>query len=69
MTPVDATITSVFATPVCVSTRADILSAISMPSALQVLALPLLQITACAFPSAIWALVTVRGAPFTRLVV
>ena len=44
-------------------------SAISMPSALQVLALPELQITARALPSAICALVTVRGAPLTRFVV
>ena len=69
MTPVEATTTSAAGTPVACSTSAHIASAISMPLALQVLALPELQITACAFPSARWFLVTVRGAPLTRLVV
>ena len=69
MTPVDATITSRGPIPSCSAARALIFSAISRPSLLQVLALPLLQITAWAIPSAMCCLVTVRGAPFTRLVV
>ena len=46
-----------------------ICSAISMPLALQVLALPLLQMMACALPSARCCFVTTSGAPLTRLVV
>ena len=48
ITPVEATITSFASIPVCSCTRAHIFSAISIPSALQVLALPLLQIMALA---------------------
>ena len=48
ITPVDATTTSPAATPVCRSTSAHISSAISTPFALQVFALPLLTMTACA---------------------
>ena len=44
-------------------------SAISTPSALQVLALPLLHKIARAYPSSTWARVTAIGAPWTRLVV
>jgi hypothetical protein len=40
-----------------------------MPSALHVLALPLLQSTGCAMPSDMCCFVTVRGAPLTRFVV
>ena len=39
------------------------------PSALQVLALPLLHSTACARPSARFSRVTVMGAPLTRFFV
>ena len=46
MTPVEATTTSAAGTPVYCSTRAHMPSAISTPSALQVLALPLLHTTA-----------------------
>ena len=69
MTPVEATITSSLLMPSFSATRALICSAISIPLLLQVLALPLLQITAWAMPSAMCCLVTVRGAPFTRFVV
>ena len=55
--------------PRALAARALISSAISMPFALQVLALPLLQITAWATPLARCFFVTVRGAPLTRLVV
>jgi hypothetical protein len=48
MTPVLATMTSGAGMPVCCSTKAHIFSAISTPSALQVLALPLLQMMAWA---------------------
>ena len=69
MTPVEATTTSVALTPVALATSSHMASAISMPLALQVLALPELQMTAWAMPSAMLFLVTVRGAPLTRLVV
>ena len=46
MTPVEATTTSVAGTPACFSTSAHISRAISTPFALQVLALPLLQMMA-----------------------
>ena len=55
--------------PKAFAARALIFSAISMPFALQVLALPLLQITAWAMPLERCFFVTVRGAPLTRLVV
>ena len=69
MTPVEATTTSSGRMDSAFAVRADICSAISIPLALQVLALPLLQITAWAVPSLRCALVTFRGAPLTRLVV
>ena len=46
MTPVEATTTSLAGMPVYSSTREHIFSAISTPFALQVLALPLLTMTA-----------------------
>ena len=67
ITPVDATMTSCGAMCSADAVSALISSATAAPSALQVLALPLLQITACALPSARCAFVTVRGAPLTRL--
>ena len=66
ITPVDATTTSDAQIPVCFSTSAHIPSAISMPFELQVFAFPEFTMTACAYPSARLALVTVSGAPFTR---
>ena len=69
MTPVDATTTSSARIPRASAVKLLICSAMSMPSALQVLAFPLLQMTACAVPSAMCVFVTVRGAPFTRFVV
>ena len=69
MTPVEATSTSCACSPSACAVSSHICSAMSMPSALQVFALPLLQISAWALPSARCALVTVSGAPFTRLVV
>ena len=69
MTPVEATIISSGEMPKAFAARALISSAISMPFALQVLALPLLQITAWAMPLDRCFFVTVRGAPLTRLVV
>ena len=69
MTPVEATTTSFAAMESASARRPLMVSAISMPSALQVLALPLLQMTAWALPSAMWLFVTVRGAPLTRFVV
>ena len=69
ITPVDATMTSRAAMPSASPTSAAVSSAIAAPFQLQVLALPLLQMTACALPSARCALVTVSGAPLTRFVV
>ena len=69
ITPVEATTTSLAEMDSCCATSSLMASAISMPSALQVLALPLLQITAWALPSAMCAFVTSRGAPLTRFVV
>ena len=69
ITPVEATITSVALTFVVSATSLHICSAISIPFALQVFALPLLQITAWAIPSLILFFVTVRGAPFTKFLV
>ena len=69
ITPVEATITSLAGIPVYSLVRAHIRSAFSTPSALQVLALPLLQITARALPFSRFFFVTAMGAPFTLLVV
>ena len=69
MTPVEATTISSAAMPKAFAAIALIFSAISIPSALQVLALPLLQITAWAVPFARCFFVTSSGAPFTKLVV
>ena len=65
ITPVEATTTSSSGIPRAAAAPAHMALAISMPSALQVLALPELQRTAWAIPSARWAFVTARGAPFT----
>ena len=69
ITPVEATITSSAFTPMYCSTREHMPSAISMPLALQVLALPLLQMTACAMPFSTCFCVTRMGAPLTRFCV
>ena len=69
ITPVEATITFSGAMPSAAPVSALICSAISMPLALQVFALPLLQTMACAVPSAMCRFVTVSGAPLTRFVV
>ena len=69
ITPVDATTTSaalIFSSP---AASAAISSATASPFGAQVLAFPLLQIIACAWPSAICCFVTAIGAPFTRFVV
>ena len=63
MTPVEATMMSLGEMPKAFAVISHIISAFSTPSALQVLALPLLQIIACAIPSAMFAFVTVMGAP------
>ena len=67
ITPVEATMTSFSSMPESRMTRRHICSAFCTPSALQVLALPLLQTIARAKPSAICALVTAIGAPLTLL--
>ena len=69
MTPVEATTTSSGAMPSSFAAISHILRAFSSPSALQVLALPELQITACALPSAIFFCVTKIGAPLTKFCV
>ena len=69
ITPVEATTMSSGLSPSSRAASPLIFSAISMPSALQVLALPLLQMTACALPSERCRLVTMSGAPLTRFVV
>ena len=69
ITPVEAITISSGVSPSASAASLLTLFAISMPSALQVLAFPLLQITACAFPSFKCSFVTVMGAPFTRFVV
>ena len=69
ITPVEATTTSDGLMCRACPRRLLICSAISMPLALQVLALPLLQMMACALPSARCCFVTTSGAPLTRLVV
>ena len=69
MTPVEATTTSELWICRAWASSSLICSAISMPLALQVLALPLLQMTACALPSARCCFVTTSGAPLTRFVV
>ena len=61
--------TSCAFTPTASAARVHIARAISRPLSLQVLALPLLQITAWAIPSDRFSFVTVSGAPLTRLVV
>ena len=66
ITPVEATMTSDESMPATFVTRAHIFSATSSPSLLQVFALPLLHITACATPFAMLRFVTSTGAPFTR---
>ena len=69
ITPVEATITSsawISKIPAAIS---HIFRALRTPSALQVLALPELQMTARACPSARFSLVTARGAPLTRFLV
>ena len=69
MTPVEATTMSLAGILSALPSRSHIWVAISTPFALQVLALPLLQIIACAYPSATFALVTAIGAPCTRFCV
>ena len=69
ITPVEATMTSSAFTPMYFSTSAHMPSAISTPLALQVLALPLLQMTACAMPFSTCFCVTRIGAPLTRFCV
>ena len=66
MTPVDATATSEGSIERAFARRTQVSSATASPSALQVLALPLLQMTARQVPSAMCRFVTARGAPFTR---
>lgn len=69
ITPVDATMTSCGSMPSASPAISHMRHAFFSPSALQVLALPLLQMTACARPSAIFLRVTRIGAPFTRFCV
>ena len=69
MTPVEATMTSSGAMPSSAASRAQVVSAMYSPFALQVFALPLLQIIALAKPSARCLFVTVSGAPLTRFCV
>ncbi len=69
ITPVEATITSRGAMPSARPAASHIRRALAGPSAVQVLALPLLQITACALPSFRFSRVTARGAPLTLLLV
>ena len=69
MTPVEATMTSSGATCRLSAAMPHIMRAFSSPSALQVLALPLLQMTAWAMPSRRFSRVTRIGAPFTRFCV
>ena len=66
MTPVEATTTSAGWMPSTSPAMAHMRSAFSTPSALQVLALPELQITAWARPFSMFFLVTKMGAPLTR---
>ena len=66
ITPVEATTTSWGAMPRAWAVRSHMAWAFSSPSALQVLALPELQMTALAVPSAMFFWVTRMGAPFTR---
>ena len=67
ITPVEATITSFSSIPSAAAVRRHMASAFSTPSAAQVLAMPLLQITARATPFSRCRAVTAIGAPFTRL--
>ena len=69
ITPVDATMTSFAGIPVKRDVRSHMAAAFSTPSALQVLAIPLLQITARALPFFKCSRVTVMGAPQTRFCV
>ncbi len=69
MTPVEATITSFGRSPSASAVSEHIFMAFCTPSALQVLALPLLQMTACAPPSFRFSFVTRIGAPLTRFCV
>ena len=69
ITPVDATMTSCGSMPSASPAISHMRHAFFSPSALQVLAFPLLQMTACARPSAIFLRVTRIGAPFTRFCV
>ena len=69
MTPVEATMTSRASMPQASAASSHIRRATAGPSALQVLALPLLHSTACARPSARFSRVTVMGAPLTRFFV
>ena len=66
MTPVEATTTSWGSMPRAWAAKSHMVWAFSTPSALQVLALPELQMTALAAPSAMFFRVTRMGAPFTR---
>ena len=66
MTPVEATTTSWGSMPRAWAAKSHMAWAFSTPSALQVLALPELQMTALAAPSAMFFWVTRMGAPFTR---
>ena len=69
ITPVEATITSCGSMCSALPAISHMLQAFSSPSALQVFALPELQITACAMPFSRLRFVTRIGAPFTRLLV
>jgi len=69
MTPGEPTTTSPGWMPSASARSAAVFSATSTPSALQVLALPLLQMTAWATPFCRCAFVTASGAPLTRFVV
>ena len=69
MTPVEATTTSWGSIPRAWAVSWHMAWAFSTPSALQVLALPELQITALAKPFSMFFLVTRIGAPLTRFCV
>ena len=62
----EATTTSWGSMPRAWAAKSHMAWAFSTPSALQVLALPELQMTALAAPSAMFFWVTRMGAPFTR---
>ena len=65
ITPVEPTIISFLSIPSSFAHSSHICSAISMPFELQVFALPLFTITACAIPFLRCSLVTMIGAPLT----